>query len=309
MSITTADTNRLPADAGERIDPRRLFAFLAMCFGMFMGAASRHPDRVGIALRDPGRAGGFARRDFLGADLLPDRRGGRHSAVGLSLPGARNTLHVRGLRRRLHRREPDVRLHLLDERDDLLARRPGLHRRRHGSDRVRLHLHDLSALQAGHDRSHDRAHRHAGADHRPDDRRLPHRRAVVALAVLHQCRARHRGQRAHVRPHRLRPAGPVAVQAFRLVGAWLHGGLPGHARIRAGGGAALRLVRRPHHRALSRGLGPLGGGLLRPRAHGTFPDRRPQGLCRPQLRARQHVLIRARHRALRADLPGPGLSR
>ncbi len=36
MSITTADANRLPADAGERIDPRRLFAFLAMCFGMFM---------------------------------------------------------------------------------------------------------------------------------------------------------------------------------------------------------------------------------------------------------------------------------
>ena len=36
MSMTTAATNRLPADAGERIDPRRLLAFLAMCFGMFM---------------------------------------------------------------------------------------------------------------------------------------------------------------------------------------------------------------------------------------------------------------------------------
>src|SRR5580698_3830008 len=36
MSMTTAETNRLPADAGERIDPRRLLAFLAMCFGMFM---------------------------------------------------------------------------------------------------------------------------------------------------------------------------------------------------------------------------------------------------------------------------------
>ena len=36
MSMTTADTKRLPADAGERIDPRRLIAFLAMCFGMFM---------------------------------------------------------------------------------------------------------------------------------------------------------------------------------------------------------------------------------------------------------------------------------
>src|SRR5258707_9663266 len=33
MSMT--HTNGLPADA-ERIDPRRLLAFLAMCFGMFM---------------------------------------------------------------------------------------------------------------------------------------------------------------------------------------------------------------------------------------------------------------------------------
>jgi DHA2 family multidrug resistance protein len=36
MSMTTADTMGSPADAGERVDPRRLIAFLAMCFGMFM---------------------------------------------------------------------------------------------------------------------------------------------------------------------------------------------------------------------------------------------------------------------------------
>jgi DHA2 family multidrug resistance protein len=36
MPTTTAHTPGLPADAGERIDPRRLVAFLAMCFGMFM---------------------------------------------------------------------------------------------------------------------------------------------------------------------------------------------------------------------------------------------------------------------------------
>jgi DHA2 family multidrug resistance protein len=35
MSTTTADTIPMPLDA-ERIDPRRLLAFLAMCFGMFM---------------------------------------------------------------------------------------------------------------------------------------------------------------------------------------------------------------------------------------------------------------------------------
>ena len=38
-------------------------------------------------------------------------------------------------------------------------------------------------------------------------------------------------------------------------------------------------------------------------------DRRPARLCRPQFRARQHVLVRARHRPLRPDLPLPGLSR
>jgi DHA2 family multidrug resistance protein len=32
----SSTTTALPADAGERIDPRRLLAFLAMCFGMFM---------------------------------------------------------------------------------------------------------------------------------------------------------------------------------------------------------------------------------------------------------------------------------
>ncbi len=36
MSVTPADTTGLPADADERIDPRRLIAFLAMSFGMFM---------------------------------------------------------------------------------------------------------------------------------------------------------------------------------------------------------------------------------------------------------------------------------
>ena len=33
---TTAQASGLPADSAERINPRRLIAFLAMCFGMFM---------------------------------------------------------------------------------------------------------------------------------------------------------------------------------------------------------------------------------------------------------------------------------
>ena len=56
-----------------------------------------------------------------------------------------------------------------------------------------------------------------GADHRPDGRRLPDRRLFVALAVLHQCRARHHRQRVDVPPGRFRPARFRAAGKFRLV--------------------------------------------------------------------------------------------
>ena len=46
--------------------------------------------------------------------------------------------------------------------------------------------------QHGPDHAADRPRRDAGADHRPDGRRLSDRCAVVALAVLHQHRAGHR---------------------------------------------------------------------------------------------------------------------
>ena len=36
MSNTAVATMNLPAAAEERVDPRRLIAFVAMCFGMFM---------------------------------------------------------------------------------------------------------------------------------------------------------------------------------------------------------------------------------------------------------------------------------
>ena len=51
----------------------------------------------------------------------------------------------------LHRRQPDVRPLHHHQRDDLLARRAGLHRRRHDPDRVRHRLHHLPALAAGRD--------------------------------------------------------------------------------------------------------------------------------------------------------------
>ena len=36
MSSAAVATMKFPVDAEERVDPRRLVAFVAMCFGMFM---------------------------------------------------------------------------------------------------------------------------------------------------------------------------------------------------------------------------------------------------------------------------------
>ena len=59
--------------------------------------------------------------------------------------------------------------------------------------------------------------RNAGADHRPDGRRLHHRRAVMALAVLHQRRARRRHHRRRAGAGRFRSAEFRAARSLRLV--------------------------------------------------------------------------------------------
>ena len=66
---------RAAADA-DRIDPRRLVAFLAMVFGMFMAILDIQIVSASLD-RDPGRPRRLRQRDHLGADRLPDRRGGR----------------------------------------------------------------------------------------------------------------------------------------------------------------------------------------------------------------------------------------
>ena len=60
----------------ERIDPRRLVAFLAMVFGMFMAILDIQIVSASLTEIQAGLAAS-RRRDHLGADLLPDRRGGR----------------------------------------------------------------------------------------------------------------------------------------------------------------------------------------------------------------------------------------
>ena len=155
----------------------------------------RHPDRVVVAQRYSGRPVGFGRRNSLGADGLFDRRGDRDSAVGLPVARARHAHSVRDLRRRLHAGERDVRHQLLDRQHDRVARAAGIHRRRHGADRVRLGLCHLSGTAAEIRRAGGRPDRDAGADHRTDGRRLSDRHLLLALAVFHQCRAWHRRHR------------------------------------------------------------------------------------------------------------------
>ena len=118
------------------------------------------------------------------------------------------------------------------------------------------------------------------------------------------CRHRRRAD-----PHRFRQAGLVAVSQLRLDRAAVHGRLPRRARIRARGGPAQRLVRRRYRAADGVGVGPVGDRLLRARADGQVPDRRPARVQGPQFRARQPVLLRARHRPLRPHLSLPRLPR
>ena len=77
--------------ADDRIEPRRLIAFLAMVFGMFMAildiqivSASLTEIQAGLARQ--------RRRDLLGADRLSDRRGGHDPAVGLPVARAVDAL-------------------------------------------------------------------------------------------------------------------------------------------------------------------------------------------------------------------------
>ena len=88
------DPISLPAD---HIEPRRLFAFLCMVFGMFMAildiqivSASLTEIQAGLAAQ--------LERDHLGADVLSDRRGDHDPAVGLSVARARHAHPVRASR-------------------------------------------------------------------------------------------------------------------------------------------------------------------------------------------------------------------
>ena len=108
----------------------------------------------------------------MGPDLVSDRGSDRDPAVRIPVARARHAAAVCDLGLRLHHRELLLRLRLDDRADDPLARDPGIFRRRHDPDGVRVGLYGVSALEILHRRPDHRAGRDAGADHRPDGRRL-----------------------------------------------------------------------------------------------------------------------------------------
>src|ERR1700727_1244189 len=161
MDITIAPT--------ERIEPRRLVAFLIMVFGMFMSildiqvvSASLTDIQAGLSASSTEVS--WVQTAYLIAEVI---------AIPLS---------------------------------GYLARHSRLSRRGHDPDRVCLRLHGVSPLQIPYRRPDHRPGRDAGADHWPDRRRHHHRPDVVALAVLHQCRAGHHHHRRRARAGRFRRA-------------------------------------------------------------------------------------------------------
>ena len=138
---------RCPRAAADRIDPRRLVAFLAMVFGMFMAildiqivSASLTEIQAGLAASADEIT--WVQTAYLIAEVVMIPLSGFLSrALGTRILFA-------DLGRGLHRREPDVRAVDVDRRDDRLARDPGLHRRRHDPDRVRLRLSRSSRARA-----------------------------------------------------------------------------------------------------------------------------------------------------------------
>ena len=134
--------------AEDAIPIRRIFAFIAMVFGMFMAILDIQIVSASLAEIQAGLSAS-QRRDRLGPDRLSDRRSDHDPAVGLSEPGALDARLLLDRGRRLHHRQRALRDVVLDQRDDPVARGAGLHRRRHDPRRLRRRLHASSRPRSG----------------------------------------------------------------------------------------------------------------------------------------------------------------
>src|ERR1700760_2703080 len=124
-----------PIDA-DRVEPRRVVAFIIMVFGMFMSildiqivSASLSDIQAGLSASSTEVS--WVQTAYLIAEVI---------AIPLS------GFLSRALGIRLHRRESVVRLRIFFRRDDPVARDPGISRRRHDPHGVRDRLHRVPAL-------------------------------------------------------------------------------------------------------------------------------------------------------------------
>ena len=220
--------------------------FMVMCVGMFI--ALLDIQIVASSLQDIG--GGLQRgagSDQLGADRLSDRRDHHDPAVGLADPRVLDPLAVHRFRRRLHRREHAVRARLEHRKHDRVPRASGHAGRVDDPDRLHLDLSLFPGSAARLFGRRGRRHRLGRADARTRHRRLHHRHTGLALAFLHQRRARHGHIDPGAPPREDRQAGSLVAQGRRLS---RHHPLGDDARdpgICARGRVAVELVRRCDH--------------------------------------------------------------
>ena len=151
--------------------------------------------------------------------------------------------------------------------------------------------------------------RDAGADHRADRRRLSDRHLFVALAVFHQCRARHRRDRDDLSLVDFDKPDFALLKNFDWYGLLSMAGFLGALEYVLEEGPRYEWFDDDTIFMVAIVSGGFGDDLLRPRADRAGADRRPARLRQPQFCGRQPVLLRARHRTLRPDLSFSGLSR
>ncbi len=307
-TATAGSIPAAPAHAADRMDPKRLIAFFAMVLGMFMSILDIQIVSASLAEIQAGLSAGtdeigWVQTAYLIAEVIMIPLSGtlariistRYlfaiSAAGFTMASAsgRNGDEYRP--------------------DDRLPCHSGLHRRRHDPLGLRGRLHDLPAVEACDCLADHWPHRDAGADHRPDGRRLPEPCLLLALAVPGQYRARYHRHDRHLEFHRFRQAGTVALQEVRLVRPAVYGCFPWRTGICAGRRQFERLVQRQLHRHRRRCLRRRLCRLFLPGLHGGISGRRSHGLCQPQFLLWFGVLLRHGHRPLRAHLYLSGLSR
>ena len=290
------------------VTPRQLAGFLAMVFGMFM--AILDIQIVSASLTEI-QAGLSASSDEIPwvqtAYLIAE-------VVMIPLSGfLARALSTRVLffcrRRRLHGGKRALRHGNLDRPDDRLPGDPGLHRRRHDPERLRGRLLALSAVEARHRLADHRPRRDAGADDRPDGRRLPERHLLLALAVPGQRRPGHPRRDRGLLPRRLRQARSracckrfdfVGLGAMALFLGSLEYVLEEGPRYEWFDDRTIAIFARSRR---SSAPSSSSGAPARRRA-----DRRAQGLQKPQLCLRIGLQLHDGHRPLRPDLCLSGLS-